>query len=79
MNNEIYCLLWSKKANQFHVEPLSKAAKSGMQFLLQAKTNDYLLVAYGSWSEMTSQADELRPILVQRDHERRPWETGDGM
>lgn len=79
MQNEIYSLLWSKKANCFHIEPLSQAAKSGMQFLLQEKTNDYLLVAYGSWDEMSGKADDLRPIIAQRNHERQLEEARHGM
>ena len=64
--NEIYALLWSKKSNGFHIEPLSRAAESGMQFFRQNTSNDYLVIATGSEDEMDAKANELRPLIYER-------------
>lgn len=63
---ELWALLWSKKSNGFHVEPLEKTAESGMKFLKANQTNDYLVVAFGSSDEMFHKADELRHICLER-------------
>lgn len=68
---ETYSLLWSKKGNTFHVEPLERTAKSGMDFLHRDQTNDYLLVGFGSMDEMCERADELRPVLEKRSDVRK--------
>lgn len=68
---EIYALLWSKQANCFHVEPLERTAESGLRFFTRNQTNDYLLLAYGSYDEVSSKADELRHITYERDQVRR--------
>lgn len=64
--NELWALLWSKKSNGFHIEPLEQAAKSGMRFFNEAIGNDYLLIAFGAADEMHAKADELRPVVIHR-------------
>ena len=71
MNDEIYALLWSKKSNGFHTEPLSRTAQSGMRFLQENMTNDYLLIAFGTEDEVDAKAEELRPLLIEREEVRR--------
>lgn len=75
MNDEIHALLWSKKANAFHTEPLSRAAESGMRFYQGNMTNDYLLIAFGTDDEISAKADELRPLLVERAEVRRLYDS----
>jgi hypothetical protein len=70
MSHDTYALLWSKKANSFHIEPLEQTAKSGMRHFRQEGSNDYLLIAFGSWDEMSTQARELRPVVLEREHVR---------
>lgn len=69
--NEIYALLWSRKSNGFHIEPLSRSAESGMRFFQGNTTNDYLLIAFGTDDEVSAKADELRPLLVKREEVKR--------
>ncbi|VTU34218.1 hypothetical protein [Variovorax sp. RA8] len=76
MNDEIYALLWSKKSNGFHTEPLSRTAQSGMRFFEGNMTNDYLLIAFGTDDEVSAKADELRPLLVERAEVRRLYDSG---
>lgn len=71
---EVWALLWSKKSNCFHVEPLARTAASGMVFFRTNATNDYLLLACGSYEEVSAKADELRSICRERDEVRRLYE-----
>ena len=71
MNDEIYALLWSKKSNGFHTEPLSRTAQSGVRFLQENMTSDYLLITFGTEDEVDAKADELRPLLIEREEVRR--------
>ncbi len=67
---ETYALLWSRKSNGFHVEPLAQTAESGMRFFRANTSNDYLLIAFGTDDEVSAKADELRPLLVEREEVR---------
>lgn len=73
---ELWALLWSKKANCFHVEPLERTAKSGQRFFDENMTNDYLLISFGTYDEVSARADELRPLTKERDEVRRLYEGG---
>lgn len=67
----IYALLWSKKQNCFHTEPIEDSAEIGMSGFLEDKDlNDYHLIAFGPRSEVWSKADELREVLKKRG---KPW------
>lgn len=69
--NEIYALLWSSSANCFHIEPLADTARNGMRFFRRNGRNDYLLLAYGSLTDMQNQADCLRLVIEERAEVRR--------
>lgn len=71
MSNETYALLWSKKSNCFHIEPLSSTVKTGLRFFRTDSTNDYLVIWIGSRDECGKQSDELRPMLREREEVRR--------
>jgi len=63
----IYALLWSKKQNCFHTEPLEDSAEIGMSGFLENKDlNDYHLIAFGPRSVVWAKADELRDVLKKR-------------
>lgn len=63
---EVFALLWSRKSNGFHIEPLERTCKSGMRFFLGNMENDYLVLFTGSTDECSAKADELRPICKER-------------
>lgn len=69
--NDTYALLWSRKSNCFHIEPLSETCRSGMRFFFQDSRNDYLLLAVGTDDEMHRQAEKLRPVVTERAEVRR--------
>lgn len=68
---ELWALLWSKQANCFHIEPLERSAEAGKRFFKANQTNDYLLLSYGSFDEVSALADELRPACLERETVRR--------
>lgn len=71
MTTELHALLWSKRGNCFHIEPLSATAKSGRRFFSECKTNDYLLIFFGSVDACGVEADSLRSVLIEREEVRR--------
>ncbi len=64
--SEPFALLWSRKSNGFHIEPLARACESGMRFFQGNIENDYLLLFTGSSDECSSKADELRRVCDER-------------
>lgn len=72
---EQFALLWSKKSNGFHVEPVSRTVESGMRFFLNNQGSDYLVIAAGSAEEVANKADELRPVLFEREGVKRLYGT----
>ena len=68
---EAYALLWSKRSNCFHVEPLTDTVAKGRRFFLNDMTNDYLVIGLGTQDEVAQAADALRPYMVQRDRQER--------
>lgn len=68
---QAYALLWSKRSNCFHIEPLEATVNNGMRFFTGNKTNDYLLIHVGSHEACSAKADELRPVLIERGEVRR--------
>lgn len=75
MSNETYALLWSKKSNCFHIEPLQDTVANGLRFFRAQQTNDYLVIGIGTHDECSAKADELRPALRERDVVRRLHEA----
>lgn len=69
--NELWALLWSKKSNGFHIEPLERTVKAGTRFFDENMTNDYLLIYVGTQEAVDQKADELRPLLLERDAVKR--------
>lgn len=78
MSNETYALLWSKKSNCFHIELLTDTARKGRTFFFNNSTNDYLVIAFGSHDECSAKADELRPVVREREEVRRLFDSEDG-
>lgn len=68
---DAYALLWSKRSNCFHVEPLTDTVRKGRTFFLTNSSNDYLLIGLGSREEVDAAADAMRPYMVQRDRQER--------
>lgn len=68
---DAYALLWSKRSNCFHVEPLTDTVAKGRRFFLGNMTNDYLLIGLGSREEVDAAADAMRPYMVQRERQER--------
>ena len=75
MGNDTYALLWSKKSNCFHIEPLQDTVAKGLRFFRAQQTNDYLVIGIGTHDECSAMADELRPTLTERDAVRRLYEA----
>lgn len=75
MDENTYALLWSKKSNCFHIEQLTDTAKKGRTFFLTNSSNDYLVIAIGTRDQCGEKADELRPILRERDEVRRLYDA----
>lgn len=75
MSTETHALLWSKKSNCFHIEPLQATVNNGLRFFRSNSTNDYLVIGVGSLDECGKKADELRPLLQERDEVRRLFGT----
>lgn len=48
-----------------------------MRFFEQNTTNDYLLIAVGTIDEVSAKADELRPIVIERNEVRKLYDTDD--
>lgn len=69
-----YALLWSKKTNCFHIEDLARTVSSGVRFFRENLTNDYLVIGVGTEDEIYAKADELRPLVRERDEVRRLYE-----
>lgn len=76
MDQETYSLLWSKKSNSFHLEPLQETIKAGMRFFNRDGTSDYLLIGVGTSDAMSARAESLRQILSERGEVRSLF--GDG-
>lgn len=72
--DETYALLWSRKSNGFHIEPLSRTCEAGMRFFHQNQANDYLLLFVGTRDAVSEKADELRPIVHERQEVRRLYD-----
>lgn len=68
---DAYALLWSKRSNCFHVEPLTETVDKGRRFFLSDTANDYLLIGLGTRDKVSETADALRPYMVARDREAR--------
>lgn len=68
---DAYALLWSKRSNCFHVEPLTDTVRKGRTFFLTNSSNDYLLIGLGTHDEVAKAADTLRPHMVERDRKER--------
>lgn len=68
---DAYALLWSKRSNCFHIEPLTDTVRKGRTFFLTNSSNDYLLIGLGSREEVDAAADAMRPYMVQRDRQER--------
>lgn len=75
--SDLYALLWSKSQNCFHVEEIERTARSGQRFLNENATNDYLLVSFGTREQVEHKADEMRPVLLEREEVRRLYEANE--
>lgn len=75
---ETYALLWSRKSNGFHIEPLSSTCEAGMRFFQSNQANDYLVLFVGTRDQVSDKADELRPVCIERQEVRRLYDAGDG-
>ena len=71
MSTEVHALLWSKKSNCFHIEPLTSTVNNGLRFFLSDRGNDYLVVWIATRDECSAKAEELRPTLREREEVRR--------
>ena len=75
MSNDTYALLWSKKSNCFHIEPLHDTAAKGLRFFRAQQTNDYWVIGNGTHNDCSAMAAEVRPTLTERDAVRRLYEA----
>lgn len=68
MSNTTRALLWSKRQNCFHIEPMSQLMHKNLTAFVHEKSlNDYHLIGFGTDEEVRQMADRLRPTLHERD------------
>lgn len=68
-DDRVWVLEWSQKSNNLHVQPLAQTAGlNEARFILNAPPpNDYVVLAVGTYAEITHKADEIRPRVLSRE------------
>ena len=62
-----YVLEWSRKQNQFHIQPLEHTLSANQtKFILDDPINDYHIIFIGSKDSCSTMADNWRSRLVDR-------------
>jgi hypothetical protein len=62
-----YVLEWSRKTNNFHVQPLSDALAMAQKAFLTNSTNDYRIVMVGTQDVCLTMAENNRAKLLDRE------------
>jgi hypothetical protein len=67
MDEENYVLEWSKSQNCFHVQHIKVTISNNRRLLVSNKTHDYIVLAVGSYDEVSTQAETWRGLLRSRE------------
>lgn len=62
-----YVLEWSRKTNNFHVQPLADALASAQEAFLTNSPNDYRIVMVGTQDVCLTMAQNNRDKLRERE------------
>lgn len=68
MIDDIVALLWSKRQNTLHIEPLAETCKQGARACSENRPCDYIVIFAGTRDECSAIADSVRPTLHARSH-----------
>ena len=69
MNDQLYALLWSKRQNCFHVEPLIHTLKTNVTaFLRDSDLDDYHILFVGSKEQVYESSEKHRKVLIGREN-----------
>jgi len=66
MKTEQYALEWSRKTNNFHVQPLVYALASAQRAFLKNICNDYCIIMVGTQDACLAMAENNRDKLNER-------------
>ena len=69
--SEQYALLWSRRADLFHIEPAARACEAGLFAFRRDAFTDIVLLQLGTQSEVRAKADELRAVILDRDESQK--------
>lgn len=69
MKTEQYALEWSRKTNNFHVQPLVNALASAQLAFMENGGNDYRIIMVGTQDACLAMADNNRDKLTERKTE----------
>ena len=68
MSNQQYALLWSKRQNSFHIEPLASTLQMNRAaFASDRPLNDYHVIDVGTQQAMYAAAEVRRKTLMGRE------------
>ena len=62
-----YCLEWSKKQNNFHVQKLVYTLAKNQESFIKNTSHDYIVIMVGTFEVCTEMADTHRETLVERE------------
>ena len=62
-----YVLEWSKKTNNFHIQPIETTLAKNQECFLKDTTHDYIVLMVGTWDVVTAMADNHRQRLADRE------------
>jgi hypothetical protein len=67
---ELWVLLWSHRANAFHVEPLQHMLKSNVRAYADDRPMDYVPILIGTYDQCSTTAAGCRYTLARRQEGR---------
>ncbi len=61
-----YVLEWSKKANNFHVQPIETTLAKNQECFLKNTSHDWIVLMVGTLDVITNMANHHRERLIER-------------
>lgn len=65
-----FVLLWSKRLNELHVEPLERMLSVNRECYRDNEANDFLPLVIGTEADIDAAAEACRPTLAARGPNR---------
>jgi hypothetical protein len=76
MSDRLWALLWSKRQNCLHIEPVDDwLSKNRTAYRDEGNLMDYHPIYIGDKETCHTTADSVRPTIIARDRARQPVET----